>query len=581
MFIPPAAAGTLNQEPNAQHGDRIVEDEDGDGQVTLRFYDNSSSDPDSVFNNDVYCDLDDETTSTENLERYWWDTSDEENFEKSKETYLGKGDPSPKNEFDVGIHRIGLEVEDNCGATDWTNFTLEVNHELIEVYRFDDSLSLGDEWSTNSLWGVTEECETGDGARQPYLAYTVVDDLTSECDFETGDAPSGSATLAKDLSHSASSDEKSWNRIGIEFRHWWDTAEPRSLEDQDMMVFQVSFDGGETWQLGDHTQQGCGDVENEGGTFCWDDDSPESGEWQRVQKTFDLRTEDYDGGEILFRWHFDALSGADNDGEGWFVDDVEITGIEENDPPVINDVWTDSCNTNADRDGPSESDWNCDFKSDAEDPDGSSLSYSWDFGSQGTASGSGPNPTFDWTRSDETIRPDLTVHDAAMAYAEDLSATQVDWEYRPGDSHSSYDDDGLADESYQVCGDEPWAEDEYYILTDDDLCDWQQGDRANATSDTFDTSSYGPDGGWEIKFLFYEGNDNEEVVLEVSSDGGDTWVGEEYGVDGTWEGESIRDDDPPETFESITFRVGLDAQGQDQADQVAYLDDYVFVGWEG
>lgn len=506
-----AAAVTLNQPPVAQHSDRVVEDADDDGEVTIRFEDNNSEDPDHVHEegNNLLCQIDDSDSTDGNngIQEYRWHNTTGQN----QTDFLSLGNPSTEQTFPIGTYKIGLRVEDICGASDWTNFTLEVVPEIIEVYNFNDGLD--EAWDTTGLWQVTDECDVGaDGS---YLAFTEVEaegsEIFPDCDYDTGDAPSGSATLSLDLSHDANSNETSWYKFAVSFDHFWDTGKS-DLEDQDKMTVEASFDGGETWVGSDDTDTGCGTVENDEGENCWDDDSEEPDEWRNHENVFDVRDHDYDGGEIMFRWTFDAINSNDNDNLGWLVDNVVVSGVEENEPPDAGDLHT-NCSIHLDSakdDGDDYPQFECIYRANGEtDADGSLSEYRWH-----TDDGWTKNTTSDssgeilYPVSDGTYNPSVTVVDDGGATAQSNTELVefIHWDL----DGFAWDGTGIAyqeqeSDTSDECGVDPLAGEEWWMLADPDACSYDAADNGSTIylDDWIDTNKFkdgddGTEGRWDF-----------------------------------------------------------------------------------
>jgi hypothetical protein len=332
MVLPSVSAGDLNTPPTAQHGDRMVEDSDGDGTVTLQFLDTESEDPDHVHDsgNDLACELAG-TTSTggdNGIQDWLWmnATNETEDSLMTAENYLHDENPTKDLTFGLGVYQIALRVEDICGARDWVNFTLEVRPTVTTVEE--TTSSTDDNWTLTGLWQTTDACEAANDALEadpPYLAFTeVASDGT--CSYDTGTSPSGSATLSINVT-----ENNSWYRFGVRFDHFWDTG-TSELDDQDRMTFQASFDGGDTWVGVNATTSGCGTDANDQGRNCWDDDSEEPVSWTTYATVFDVRDYNVTEAEILLRWTFDTGGLEDNDNPGWFIDNIGFFGLKEAPP---------------------------------------------------------------------------------------------------------------------------------------------------------------------------------------------------------------------------------------------------------
>jgi hypothetical protein len=329
-----ASDNDLNRDPVAQHGDRMVEDADGDGEVTIELSDTQSEDPDHVHDsgNDLLCEVGSDTSTggDNGIQKWVWynATNETEATVADKENRLDIGNPTDPLTFGEGVWTIALRVEDICGASDWMNFTLEIVPEKPQVHHTDTTT--GDNWTLTGLWHTTDDCSAATDAYEsdpPYLAFTQAG--LDGCTYATGTIPSGNATLAVNVTNTLASEQDSWYRFGVQFDHWWDTGRSE-LTDEDKMTFQASFDGGDTWIGADANDDGCGGDADDLGRNCWDDDSREMNTWTTHAAVFDVRDEHVTEEQALFRWSFDAVTVDDNDNPGWFIDNISFFGLEEN-----------------------------------------------------------------------------------------------------------------------------------------------------------------------------------------------------------------------------------------------------------
>lgn len=330
----------INTPPTAQHPDRLFEDADGDGQVTIRLEDFRSVDPDHVHEDDrgAHCaPLGTPGISHNGIESHmWYNTTGldgSEPLDSLRDRFLSYGQRSQPLTFGIGTYEIGLQVTDICEASGWTNFTVEIHPRPVQLYAFDASEETP-ELETSGLWQVTETCQ-GIGAQAPWLAYTEHDrddPLSSrDCDHGSVTGTDGSATLAAiPLTEGMGDSGTSWGRLAVSFDHYFDV-ETSSLTDEHRMVFEASFDGGRTWIGSNHTDAGCSGERDDEGRNCWDDDSDSEG-WNTETTIFDLRATGHDG-EVHLRWTFNATSLSGDDRKGWFVDNVEIYGLTEGHTP--------------------------------------------------------------------------------------------------------------------------------------------------------------------------------------------------------------------------------------------------------
>lgn len=345
-----AASGAeeLNMPPVAKHGDRIVVDEDGDGEEAVTLVDRYSQDPDETRgarDESFPCSHGATDYTRDGIDFWeWFDTTGiaADEFTLNSSTHLGSGDVSKHHVFGVGEHEIALRVEDFCRAHGWTNFTLAVVDRAVPLYQM--SGGVDEHWQLTGPWTSTGSCEAAndaDDSRPPYLAFTRITD--DGCSYLTGERPSGNATLTVDLLEQRPAPDHRWTKVGLQFVQWWDTRRS-GLDDRDRMTIQASFDGGETWIGAASTNTGCGNASTDAGRNCWDGDSVEPHAWNRggIGEGYDLVfpvpvSEDAD--EVWFRWSFDTVvprllpapvdgPGADRQGTGWFIDDVDVLGLE-------------------------------------------------------------------------------------------------------------------------------------------------------------------------------------------------------------------------------------------------------------
>jgi len=615
VVSPSAADSETNVPPTAQHSDRTEEDEDGDGEETVRFKDTQSEDPDYVHEdgNDLLCDLGGSTEGNNGIKEWRWYNSTGLNNSEFKDhredRFLSFGQTSQEETFAVGEYRIALRVADTCGASDWTNFTLEIRPNLVSLYTFGDG-NLGDEWSTTGLWRVADECE-GVGGDAPWLAYNGYDPddaLSSEdCDYDDGTANSGYAKVVTfDPSKSASSEEKSWYRFGIDFGHYFDVA-TTDLTDEDRMIFEASFDGGETWVGSEHTDIGCGGDDDDKGKNCWDDDSDSPG-WDTQTNVFDLREQDYDGGEVLFRWMFNTTSTHDNDNKGWFIDDIEIYGLVENEPPTGGEIDI-GCGVYLEDDAPDAPEghsFGCSADVEgAGDADGSisEYRYAWDDGTSSVVEDPTNSEYHQYPTKTGTYTPEMIVTDDGMATATstDALAEFIYWDQ----DNDDWDDDGLwdaeVDDGVNDCGLDALSGDVWMAMMDYNGCEYSSVDRSDnlELGGTIDTSRFVS---WKMEFMTqHELACGDRVDLQIRLDGNDDWnTTNEHldcdtndGLDDDWDTRLDLDDHDADEFETLDgdgnwietsrfpddLEVRLAATGDGGEGTGAFVDDIVFSGF--
>lgn len=548
MVSSPAAAAELNTAPTAQHSDRAVEDGNGDGEVTLRLRDTQSEDPDHVHRegDNLLCELDGETTDGNNgiVGWRWFNATDLNDTQFADpdtrmDRFLDNSDPTKELTFGVGEWTIALRVEDTCGATDWTNFTLEVRPKLEQLFTFDNG-SLGPSWTTTGLWHVEDRCDVeADGSYLAYNEYDKDDALSEEdCDYETGTVNSGEAKVVTiDPSKSASSSEASWYRLGIEFDHYFRVG-TSALDDEDRMIFEVSFDGGTTWVGSNHTDTGCGGDEDDKGKNCWDDDSDDPTNWLVQTNVFDVRDQDYDGGEIQLRWVFNTTDTHDNNNLGWLVDNVEVFGLVENDPPTAGDLELGGCNANLDDDAgdaPEQHTFSCSASlPTSSDSDGSIIEHRYIWGDGSSTTGPTDNVKHVYPTETGTYSPYGKVTDDGMATATSPEEL-VEFQYWAQEdvSGDEWDDDGLwgeeDDDGHEDCGIDALSGEEWMAMSSG--CSYSSVDRSDHLElwNTIDTSRFadrgdGNEGHWDIRFMHqHELACGDRVDLQIKLDGNDGW----------------------------------------------------------
>ena len=123
------------------------------------------------------------------------------------------------------------------------------------------------------------------------------------------------------------------------FWHWLDADEGSSVQTCDCGLVELSTDGGETWapispnapytHEVDYLYTGSSPLLD--GTLCW------SGEHGWQMETFDLSDHDEEAVRLRFRFG----SGPNVTGEGWYIDDIQITSNRVDAPSGSDSVPTD------------------------------------------------------------------------------------------------------------------------------------------------------------------------------------------------------------------------------------------------
>lgn len=322
----------INNDPHAVHRDVVLVDEDGDGQETTRFADPDSHDHDHtrVLYRDEGCTALDTIDLPRELQSIWWNTTNVTPQNFTNDDFLSFGSTTVELTWGLGSWRVGLQVEDDCQAIDWTNFTVTVVPSTTTLHATAFETPLGDAWELDGLWQVTDACDVRDedGAALAFTRYDL-DPLEDapDCDYDTdqlgGERVEGAAMLRVDLTDGRAMG--SWDRVVIDFQHQWEvqnysplhTQRFPELTDHDVRTFETSTDGGDTWTTHER----------------WDDETPtppagwvDDTWWDRHTEILELEgpvAED----ELLVRWRFDSRDRFDNDHMGWFVDDVTVEGL--------------------------------------------------------------------------------------------------------------------------------------------------------------------------------------------------------------------------------------------------------------
>jgi hypothetical protein len=151
-------------------------------------------------------------------------------------------------------------------------------------------------WTTTGLWHLSTACGAAQaGHSQPTALYFGVD---SQCNYSTGGKVAGALTSPViDLTRSTGT-------LTLNFKYRLKT---EALLHYDKAVFEI-WDGSAWMQKDSDTSNG--------GSLIID------GTWREA--TYDLSL--YAGQKIALRFSFDSIDGNSNAFEGWFIDDVKVTG---------------------------------------------------------------------------------------------------------------------------------------------------------------------------------------------------------------------------------------------------------------
>jgi hypothetical protein len=151
---------------------------------------------------------------------------------------------------------------------------------------------VADGWSLTGLWHVSSACSTPPSAPN-YLGFNE----DSDCEYSTGARVLGMATFDVNLTGKTAAT--------LTFAHRFE--KESNTASYDAMRVRVSRDGGSTWTL----------------LKQWDARDPNQLTWTVVS----LDLDPYTGGPLKIRFYFDSVSGAANNFDGWFLDNIEVTAL--------------------------------------------------------------------------------------------------------------------------------------------------------------------------------------------------------------------------------------------------------------
>lgn len=280
---------------------------------------------------------------------------------------------------------IAIKVIDNVGnVSEISNVVSTTTLEVQTIYNEDFENGLT-HWTVSgtdgiggpALWHLSQHRYSSPSNA---LYYGTEATLT----YNTGAANSGSAVSDPiDLSQAPVDSQ-------LKFSYYLRT---ENLSPYDTARVSISTDDGATWQ-----EVWSSAYDSAGSTMS--------------SVTIDLSN--FIGSNIRLRFGFDTIDSVFNDYEGWVVDDIQIlaavTGVP-NQAPMANagGPYTGSHNIPVVFDG-----------SGSSDPDGDTLTYSWDFGDGSSGNGVSPSHTY---VADGSYTMTLTVSDG---YLSNMQTTSVD-----------------------------------------------------------------------------------------------------------------------------------------------------------
>jgi len=169
------------------------------------------------------------------------------------------------------------------------DFEVMVNRKvIIAKQNFDDGNANG--WTLNGLWHVTSY-------RYHSGSYSLAYNKESSHNYDTGCANSGSAEFSLDLT--------GYTEATLEFYTRWEH-ESYDFGSYDSMDVDIYYNG--AWYNLWHRD-------------C--NDGPASCDWWNLVS---IDISPYVGGIIKIRFKFDTIDSAYNNYEGWYIDDVTVTG---------------------------------------------------------------------------------------------------------------------------------------------------------------------------------------------------------------------------------------------------------------
>jgi subtilisin family serine protease/PKD repeat protein len=282
-----------------------------------------------------------------------------------------------------------------------------------------------------------------------------------------------------------------------------------------------------------------------------------------MQELLDISS--YDGKEVKIKFYFDTVDSVNNRFEGWYVDDVEVSGTESNKKPIA-DAGTDvtaQAYQNILFDGSLSS-----------DPDGSIVSYVWDFGDGTTVIGSKVNHAF---TSPGTYTATLTVTDNGGRTATDSVIATI----------SSVSPIVVFSDGFEVS--------EWNGLWSEDIQnDWSRTS-TRRSSGTYSAQVKGDTSGAQLSSVpidlqgraratitFSWFNDNsldtgEYIAFDVSTDGGTSWA-EKAILRGNVDNENLWIKKSIDVINISQLRLRYRGR-MNQSNESAYLDEVRVTAW--
>ncbi|MFV9677528.1 MAG: C1 family peptidase, partial [Methanosarcinales archaeon] len=179
---------------------------------------------------------------------------------------------------DLEKYHYALVVMDTSGPVPVTQ-TVELLNDTVESTGWSGSY-----WTENWLWHIT----TNRSTNSPMHNWWYGQEATG--DYDTGSANSG-CLVSKPIDLTGAEDAT------LNFWTHWETEDTGTTRDEKLV--DISTNGGSTWEV---LKQLHSDMQGD----------------------ISVSLDDYVGEEVMIRFCFDTVNAANNDYEGWFVDDVKL-----------------------------------------------------------------------------------------------------------------------------------------------------------------------------------------------------------------------------------------------------------------